>query len=172
MGYNTDFLGAFDFKTPVSEEVRDYINTFSSTRHCIRDNDKIKNLISDWQEKTYPLNKGNLGKNGEFFVFDHINSSKYDFDFDYKNLVIDYNDCGEMPELWCQWIISDDCQHLEWDGGEKFYEYTEWLNYLIDNFFKPYNIILNGEVKFRGEEFDDIGQITIIDNEVSQTYYL
>lgn len=171
MGYNTDFDGYFEFQNPVSEEIRDYINTFCRTRHCIRDNDKIKKLVTDWEEKTYPLDKGNLGKNGEFFVFDHIDMSRDDFDFDEKNLVIDYNDNGKMPELWCQWIITDDCKYLEWDGGEKFYNYIEWLNYLIDNFFKPYNIILNGKVRFRGEDFDDMGEINIVDNTVSQTYY-
>ena len=87
MGYTTEFYGKFKFNKPVPVEVRNYINEFSETRHCIRDNNKIKNLIPNWKEKTYPLDKENLGKNGEFFVSNHRNISKDDFDFDDKNLI-------------------------------------------------------------------------------------
>lgn len=168
MGYTTEFYGKFKFNKPVPVEVRNYINEFSETRHCIRDNNKIKNFIPNWKEKTYPLDKENLGKNGEFFVFNHRNISKDDFDFDFddKNLIMDYNDNGEMPSLWCQWVVTDNCQFLEWDGCEKFYSYTNWLCYLIDNFFAPYGYILNGTVDYQGEDEDDYGQITICDNTV------
>ena len=71
-----------------------------------------------------------------------------------------------MPSLWCQWVVTDNCQFLEWDGCEKFYSYTNWLCYLIDNFFAPYGYILNGTVDYQGEDEDDYGQITICDNTV------
>ncbi len=45
MGYTTEFYGKFKFNKPVPVEVRNYINEFSDTRHCIRDNNKIKSCM-------------------------------------------------------------------------------------------------------------------------------
>jgi hypothetical protein len=71
-----------------------------------------------------------------------------------------------QPGLWCQWVISDDCTLLEWDGGEKFYYYTEWLEYMIKHFFNPWGIKLNGEIEWNGEDRNDRGKIVVTDNEV------
>ena len=56
---------------------------------------------------------------------------------------------------------------LEWDGGEKFYYYIEWLKYLIDKFFQPWGVILNGEIEWTGEDRDDLGKIVVKDNVVN-----
>jgi len=61
---------------------------------------------------------------------------------------------------------SDDGTFIEWDGGEKFYNYVEWLSVLIRNFFKPWGYELNGKVSWRGEEFFDIGTIVLRNNEI------
>jgi len=74
-----------------------------------------------------------------------------------------------MPGYWCQWIINDDGE-LEWDGGEKFYAYDDWLNYLIKHFFEPEGYILNGEITFQGEDADDFGKICVTDNKVELVY--
>ena len=73
------------------------------------------------------------------------------------------------PGLWCQWIINDNGE-LEWDGGEKFYEYEAWLVYLIDHFFKPLGYVLNGDITWQGDEHDDLGIIHVVDNKVSMEY--
>ena len=39
---------------------------------------------------------------------------------------------------------------------EKFYFYIEWLQYLIDEYFKPQGYELNGKINYRGERLDDI----------------
>lgn len=67
--------------------------------------------------------------------------------------------------IWCQWIIEDG--ELQWDGNEKFYSYIGWLEYLISEYFEKWGIKLNGEVEFRGEDPDDIGLISVVDNAVS-----
>lgn len=72
-----------------------------------------------------------------------------------------------MRGFWCQWVPTDDGTGIEWDGGEKFYNYTAWLEYLIDNFFRPNGIMLNGTVTFVGEEDGDVGSITVEDNKVT-----
>jgi len=69
-----------------------------------------------------------------------------------------------VPGLWCGWEINED--ELYWDGNEKFYNYVEWLRYLIKNFFSPWKIILNGEISWVGESSDDLGKIIVTDNEI------
>ena len=71
------------------------------------------------------------------------------------------------PELYCQWVPSDDGTVLEWDQGEKFYSYVEWLDYLIERFFVPWGHTLDGSVIWEGEERDDMGTITVENNVVT-----
>ena len=54
-----------------------------------------------------------------------------------------------------------------WNGGEKFYNYIEWLEYLIKNLLEPWGYALNGEVTWQGEERDDIGKLIVTNNKVS-----
>lgn len=72
-----------------------------------------------------------------------------------------------VPGYWCQWTTDARGEHLEWDGGEKFYHYREWLQYLIDNFFTPWGCLLNGEIMWDGEEIMDIGKLIVRDNVLS-----
>ena len=71
-----------------------------------------------------------------------------------------------QPGLWCQWVISED-NRLEWDGGEKFYNYVEWLQYYIKHFFEPWGVKLNGEITWQGEESTDMGKIVVVDNSIT-----
>ncbi len=73
----------------------------------------------------------------------------------------------DVPGFWCQWVPTEDGMGLEWDGNEKFYNYVEWLEYLIEKFFIPWGIKLNGEVEWEGEESGDLGIIIVKDNEVT-----
>ena len=78
-----------------------------------------------------------------------------------------------FPGCWCQWVIvKDDVSEdsLVWDECEKFYNYVEWLEYLIENFFKPEGYVLNGSVGFQGEDSDDFGTIEVVDNVVTQHF--
>jgi hypothetical protein len=71
-----------------------------------------------------------------------------------------------FPGIWCQWIIKDGV--LIWDGGEKFYKYTEWLQYLIDNFFTEWKVLLNGQIEFQGDRIDDRGLIKVTNNVIEK----
>jgi hypothetical protein len=64
-------------------------------------------------------------------------------------------------------VPNEEGTAIEWDGGEKFYYYIEWITYLIDNFIGPWGYVLNGTVQWYGEDRDDIGMIIIKDNTVS-----
>jgi hypothetical protein len=67
---------------------------------------------------------------------------------------------------YCQWEFTDDRKHIKWDGNEKFYEYQEWLQIIIDQLLLPNNYTLTGQVEFQGEEVDDHGFLYIENNKV------
>lgn len=75
-------------------------------------------------------------------------------------------DDPDMPDAYCQWQLTKDCQGIEWDGGEKFYKYEEWLQYILDKVLKPAGITLSGVVNYSGEDVKDVGILTIEDGEV------
>jgi hypothetical protein len=89
----------------------------------------------------------------------------------------DDDDPASVVGLYCQWIPSDDGAIIEWDGGEKFYNYVEWIEYLVHNILDPkgpfwtepalsQRYVLSGEVTWQGEGWDDKGMIRIVDNDV------
>jgi hypothetical protein len=68
------------------------------------------------------------------------------------------------PCVYCQWIPTDDGEGIEWDGGEKFYSWLEWLQHIVEHHLKPWGYILSGEVRWRGADFEDAGVIYVKDN--------
>jgi len=72
------------------------------------------------------------------------------------------------PSIWLQWeIVKEDNKfYLQWDESEKFYNYVEWLEYIIKYVFKVWNAEITGKVEWRGESWDDMGTITVQDNVV------
>lgn len=160
MGYTTDFYGTLQFNKPMTKKLGEYINKFSETRRMARDNDKIKEVYPNWKELCY---NGELGTEGEYFVGD---DDRFNFFTEQDPSVLNYNGKpSTQPGLWCQWIIDENGE-LAWDGGEKFYHYIEWLEYLIKNFFEPEGYILNGQIKFQGEDPTDKGTIVVENNTV------
>ena len=169
MGYTTEFIGKFTFNREPSQELVEYINRFSRTRHVKRDVEGIKRKYSDWKTRSW---KGIIGNDGEFFVLDYSEMDytkikRLDREGYLKDncLVDDINPPYSQPGIWCQWIINKS-NELVWNGGEKFCEYTKWLAYLIRNFFEPEGFILSGKCFYCGERFDDWGYLCVDDNKV------
>ena len=75
----------------------------------------------------------------------------------------DYEWIG-LPGIWCHWRVGSDNQSLEWDQGEKFYEYEKWLAYIVNFVLVPAGYGLEGSVLYQGERVGDCGRITV-DNE-------
>ena len=73
---------------------------------------------------------------------------------------------GDGPGYYCQWIPTKDGKGLKWDGNEKFYNYVEWLEELVNRFFSPWGIVLGGHVHWDGEESGDHGVIQVKNNVV------
>lgn len=88
---------------------------------------------------------------------------------------VTYKENGFKLEGYCQWCPSKDAMSIEWDGGEKFYDYCEWLRYLIQIELAPKGYVLNGKVVWSGEETTDAGILMVEDNEITvqkQTFEL
>ena len=161
MGYSTDFYGSLSISRPLTEKERDYINLISNTRRMKRDVTKLMNLYKGEHGNPFATDttpEAIYGCEGEYFAKDDNYSD---------SSVIDQNrPPKQQPGLWCQWVISDDGTMLEWDGGEKFYEYVAWLKYYINHFFAKWGVMLNGEITWEGEESSDLGKIVVTNNVV------
>jgi len=158
MGYTTEFDGGFVLDKPLTQEHMDYLQKFSETRRMKRDVSKLKDM-----EDSFRVVVGlPLGHEGEFFV-GGLGFAGQDDDAS----VITHNDPpSTQPGLWQHWVPNNNGTKIEWDGGEKFYDYVEWLDYMIDSFIKSWGYKLNGTVKWRGENFDDLGVITVKNNTI------
>ena len=76
----------------------------------------------------------------------------------------------DQPGLWCQWEPNAEATAIVWDECEKSYNYIEWLRYLIKHFLEPWGYVLNGSVRWLGENhFGDYGTIIVTDNEIGVT---
>ena len=160
MGYTTDFEGSVSIEPPLNETEIKYLNKFANTRRMDREKGPY-----------YVGGKGICGQ-------------------DHEDDIRNYNRPPKgQPGLWCQWVPvvdeTDDeteepisASHIEWDGGEKFYEATEWMQYIIDHFIgenplaklnqpERFNFLqghkVNGEIFAEGEEPGDHWKIIVED---------
>ena len=160
MGYTTDFYGEFKLDRPLTLEHKLYLVRFADTRRMMRSASKAASIPDPIREAVgLPI-----GQDAEYFVGGGGEMGQGD-----DKSVIDHNSPpSSQPGLWCQWVPTPDGKGISWDGGEKFYHYTTWIKYIIKNFLKPWGYVLNGTVRWQGEESNDRGIIVIIDN-VMQT---
>lgn len=154
MGYSTDFTGHVTVTPPLNPAEIAYLRKFAGTRRMNRTNGPY-----------YVNGTGHAGQG-------------YDAD------IIDFNKPDpSQPGLWCKWEPTEDGAAIEWNGVEKFYDATEWMQYLIDHFFRPgahaqgrpgfdeftFDHVINGTIDAQGEEPDDTWQLIVIDNLASNT---
>lgn len=160
MGYTTEFAGQIMLDKPLSAELKEFFETFLQTRHMKRDVSKIQG--EKLKSSIHNLIGFPVGEEGEFFCDPEAENMGQDHTPD----VTDYNNPPKnVPGLWCGWTFGKDC--IEWDGAEKFYDYVEWLEYIINTFLKPAGYVCNGSMKWRGEDFNDMGVIEVKDNVVT-----
>ena len=180
MGYHTDFHGQFDVTPVLKPEHAAYLRQFSETRRMKR-NAALAAMMPDPLRLAVGLP---IGDEGAFYVgsesvhgeapdasvIDHnqapgLPSYGKPLDFDawsrQKEEAIASN---AQPGLWCQWVPNEDGTAIEWDQGEKFYEYVAWLRYLVVNFLLPWGYTLSGEVGWSGASSDDHGVIYVRTN--------
>ena len=167
MGYTTNFFGSFQLDRKLLPEHEAYLNEFSGTRRMKRNASLTENMPDPIREAVgLPI-----GEEGEYFVGANIGvdpTNVWDL-YGQKRTddIVDYNTSPKnQPGLWCQWVPSEDGTAIEWNESEKFYDYIEWIEYLVKHFLGPWGYKLSGIVQWRGEESDDRGVITIKDDEV------
>src|SRR5690242_19132511 len=108
MGYTTDFSGYVTVTPPLNAAEIGYLNRFNRSRRMDR-------------------------KRGPYYAQPGDN-----FGQDNTSDVRNYNSPPSgQPGLWCQWVPNEEGDAIAWDGGEKFYDSPEWMQYLIDHFLKP-----------------------------------
>jgi len=159
MGYDTDFFGEFTLDKPLSDAHAAYLRAFGDSRRMKRNMVALVNVADPIREAAgLPI-----GVEGEYFI-----GEKEFCRFDNTDVsIIDPNRPPSTQHgLYCQWIPNEDGTEIEWDQSEKFYNYIEWIEYIIDNFLKPWGYVLNGEVTWEGSESGDLGKIVVDDNTV------
>jgi hypothetical protein len=130
MGYTTEFVGKFSIDKKLDDNTYKLLKGLANTRRMKRKVD------------------AKYGIEGEFYV-----EGKGFAGQDQDETISDYNSPpSTQPGLWCQWTPSPDKKSLEWDGNEKFYAYTIWLQYLIEKILKPRGYKVNGMVTWQGRE--------------------
>lgn len=163
MGYSTNFTSEFKLDRPLKEAHRLYLQALSDTRRMRRD-EVITARRSDPLREAVGLP---VGIEGAFFVNEDGHAGQGKALFDIPDGVTEYNAPPRgQPGLWCEWEPTESGGAIRWSGAEKFYDYVEWLQYLIRNFLKPWGYVLNGEVEWQGEDNSDRGQIVVKDNVV------
>ena len=180
MGYTTDFSGTFKVSPPLDDAQVAYLKRFAETRRMQRDAAIVATMPDPLREAVgLPV-----GHDGCFYVPGEGNQ----FGQDRDRSIMDYNNppggscytsfsegfnphtdrhTQAQPSLWCQWVPTDDGAGIEWDEGEKFYEYVTWLQYLVDHMLEPWGRVLSGEVNWTGEDSNDTGVIVVVDNEIT-----
>lgn len=188
MGYTTDFWGQFDLTPQLSTEQREYLRAFNETRRMARDEEKAALLPDPVREAVglpvghegayFVGGQGFMGQGGDDSVVEYNEApgmTKWRYpDEEYDRYLARRQEAienGAQPGLWCQWTPNDDGTAIVWDGGEKFYDYVEWIEYIIRNFLKPWGIVANGDVEWQGEEPADRGRIQVRDNVVRAATY-
>lgn len=152
MGYTTEFDGQVEVTPPLNQQEIDFLTNFSQSRRM------------DREKGPYYIGTGSFGQDREK---------------DIRN----YNAPPEgQPGLWCQWVPSADGAYIEWNGGEKFYEPSAWMSYIIEHFLGSNPIAkqvhpeefsflqghtLNGEIGAQGEDHDDKWTLIVTDNTVT-----
>lgn len=98
-----------------------------------------------------------LNKKLEIDIFLRMNNELRDGEIKYKDDDLEVSG-------YCQWVPNKSADAIVWDGEEKFYDYIDWLKYLIKVELAPKGYVVNGSVVWSGEEVDDVGTITVKDN--------
>lgn len=156
MGYTTRFTGRITIEPPLNAHEITYLHKFAETRHMHR------------ERGPYFVNgTGVFGQNRDPDIID-INRPD-----------------PTQPNVYCQWVPTDDGTALVWDKGEKFYDAAEWMQYLIDHFLRDgaaasqdtdnrllqffyfsFDHVCNGTIEAQGEDPNDRWRLVVTDNVV------
>lgn len=139
MGYTTEFQSAIVVRPQLPNE-----------------------FVSRWNE----AKQGTPGKA-------YVASSRWDEDGQW---VLDEPDMlpgvvhAAKPQAWCRWELAqwtmietlEPVTLISWDGWEKFYDYEEWLQVLVDVIEREHGAHeYDGAMDWSGEDPDDAGRLFV-----------
>ena len=78
----------------------------------------------------------------------------------------DWRDNDKMPDSYCKWAPNTKNNAIEWNEGEKFDYYIDWIKFIIKNHITPWGYIIEGLVFWNGESPGDVGVIYVKKNKV------
>lgn len=158
MGYTTTFTGTFVLDKPLTLPQYQYLRQFADTRRMSRLESHPK-LQKDPVRVAVGLP---VGDSGQYYV-----GGGQEVKWRGDSIVDHNNPPASQPGLWCQWVPTIEMNGIEWDGNEKFYHSGEWLQYLVDHFLDPWDLTLDGVVRYQGEDREDTGAILCQSNQVT-----
>jgi hypothetical protein len=152
MGYSTDFLGSLKFSRPLRDKEVEFLNAFSECRRMKLDVQKLQETCGKGKGNPFAKTEDEVfGIEGEYCIEELPYNSP---------IILEYNEPpSSQPSLWCHWIVTK--TELKWNGAEKFYNYIEWLQYLITHFFDKWSVALDGAMQWQGEDRTDRGTISV-----------
>lgn len=156
MTYQVNFKGQWHLNKPLNDNHKLYLIQFSNIRHMKRDVSKVE-FMPDELRVSAGLT---IGTDAEFFV-----GGGGSFGQERDSSILNYNKPpATQPGLWNGWTPNSDGTAIIWDEIENFYNYVDWIQYMIKNFFNPWDYILNGDIAWQGDAVKDKGIINIINN--------
>lgn len=158
MGYETGFEGRFDLDKPLEIAQAEYLFQLSQTR-------RMKRIAKIAEKDPDPVRKAvglPIGDEAAYFVGGTGFKGQ-----DRDHSIADYNEPPSVqPSLWLHWSPTEDREGIAWDNGSTFYNYIEWLEYIVEHFLEPWGYTLSGRVDWQGEDEEDKGFIQVIANKV------
>ena len=168
-GYLIYFQGSFLIDKPLEPEHRRYLQRFSDNQRVIWFEERIER-IPDPLRVAVGLP---VGPDGAYFVGKETVARDFEILMNGDERLIKAYDKSPhgQPGLWCDWVPSEDGQHILHNGAEKSVSAEEWLYYLIEHFLRPWSYSLSGQVQWQLLEVDSEQRGTItIENNVIQGF--
>jgi hypothetical protein len=103
---------------------------------------------------------------GQFNLDKTLTLEQYNILKDFANA--DHRNETGVPGNYCGWEPTRDGKAIvRAEHDFSFYDYDDWLKYLIVRFFEPWEYTLNGSVRWQGEETGDTGTLACEGNRVT-----
>lgn len=157
MSYTYDLFGTLSVSPPLSPAQVAYIQEFShSYRH---------KFAPKWQSWPNPLREAvglPVGIDGEYISSAMGTGS----DFIDNCMEVDTDTPNNQPSFQCCWTANNKGIVVQWNKLGRTFAPAPWLEYMIEHFFKPWGVMLNGKVECHGEEKDDRTLIVVNNNTV------
>jgi hypothetical protein len=107
---------------------------------------------------------------GQFNLDKPLTLEQHNILTDFANT--DHRNDFDVLGYHCDWAPTKDGIAIEWNGSEKFYDYGEWLEYLLREFLVPWGYTVNGKVTWQGAvigEFDEADFLYLDQNILKRT---